>query len=113
MKYYYGLPDEEYYSCSDVGSVIDMYEGSFDEPYVVIEMKAGPKSGERWCREYGEFINIYAVYCEYCDKYKPRNGKNGICKHNYWGLYKTGRKFLVDPKTGHYKKIRSRSKYGN
>ena len=112
--YFYGVEDAEYYSCDDIDSAYEEirdYNCMGDEKetigMIIVEM-VHSRNGERWCNV--EQLFTESEYCgqfECGDKYKPRNGKNGICKHLTYGLVPTGRKWEI---TGdyEYKKLSGR-----
>lgn len=111
-KYFYGTEDCEYYTATDLDGAYEdeILDGGRDDGDLpigstIIEMKRSRESGEKWCTYSLEFIDE----CLYCEDYKPRNGKNGICKYLSYGLIATGRKWII---TGahEYKKISSRRK---
>jgi len=113
-KYFYGVEDCEYYSATDLDAAYEEirdydFDGYFPLGVIIIEMVKS-RGGERWCNEEQTFTESgYCGQFECGEKYKPRNGKNGICKHLTYGLMATGRKWII---TGEYeyKKISSRRK---
>ena len=48
----------------------------------LIEASREISTGMFWCNELQEIGNTNNGSCgKMCDEYKPRNGKNGLCKH--------------------------------
>jgi hypothetical protein len=111
--YYYGIGNEEYYCNTDIDSAYEEIRDylCYGDKLACVgieisEMVKSIKSGVRWCNKIEEF-EPECGYCCGCDEYKPRNGKNGICKHLSWGLVETGARWII---TGdyEYKKISGR-----
>lgn len=49
-----------------------------------------------WCMQEGEVVYRGENDCgRMCHNYKPRNGKNGICKELTWCFKQTGKKFKL------------------
>jgi len=93
MKYYYGTEEDEMLTYTNIHDFIDDYIGC-DEPLPVIIAEFKVNINEhRFCK----FENVFTEDCgeTQCDDYKPRNGKNGICKYLTWGLSETGRKWKL------------------
>ena len=67
----------------------------------LVAMKAMVGSDYYWCKNSEAMGEKYSSNCGwFCDNYKPRNGKNGICTHNgpvyedtekEYRLYKSGK----------------------
>jgi hypothetical protein len=99
--YYYGMEEEEQYF--EFGYAIERIAHEVEEreaPYLVmVEMKNSRNSGVTYCPEKDIFPSEDTDQCGYawCDKYTPRNGKGGICKHLRCGLVETGRAWKVFP----------------
>lgn len=90
--------------------IADVEMGSGDDDFIImVEMVISRKSGERYCKEYNKFTNYTGCGKKWCEKYEPRNGKNGICKYQTWGRIETGREWKVF-KDGSYEKISGRKK---
>lgn len=52
------------------------------ESMELVRAKSDRGNGFFFCREYHEFGESSESCGKQCDGYSPRNGKNGICKHN-------------------------------
>lgn len=68
-------------------------------------------SDGHWCQSEHDIIYNTSDLCgkSNCPDYEPRNRKKGICKHLFWCLVETGRKWKLYP-DGRYEKIASRNK---
>ena len=53
--------------------------------------------GLGWCKEFGEPIEDSSDVCGRgnCDKYKPRNGKNGCCIHRTFCYEPSGQELIL------------------
>lgn len=93
-KYYFAdIIDEEF--CYQKAFLIeDMKERELQE-MEVFEAKRETGTDYFYCKEFQEFGSKDDGGCgKICDKYSPRNGKNGICKH--WGFtYERGESFIL------------------
>lgn len=80
MKYYFSNLDDM--SCFPLAYYKEfMKENDIDE-IEVFEAKMEIGSGTYYCTEYGECGEVGNGCGKICDKYEPRNGKNGRCKHS-------------------------------
>jgi len=52
------------------------------ESMELVRAKADRSSGMFFCKEYQEVGEARESCGKQCEAYSPRNGKNGICKHN-------------------------------
>ena len=90
-KYYFIHKEDE--TCSDIEAVKDFMRYNKMTELEVFEAKREIGSDFFFCRdawevgEKGECGNL-------CDSYKPRNNKNGICKHNA-PVYEIGKKINI------------------
>lgn len=66
----------------------------FREGQVLFEAKICRNTDMFWCEVKG--APGEKGYCgKQCRYYKPRNGKNGICKHNFPVYEKTNKKIII------------------
>ena len=82
MKYYFenSLGDELCYTKEHFFDLMEERGISEIKVYPAIIMF---RSGYFYCQEHGETFESGVGDCgKYCDYYKPRNGKNGRCKHH-------------------------------
>ena len=83
MKYYFRHKDSE--RCYTKDDLFDLFWSDED----ITEMQVYPAKmmiGEpfAFCSEFGESIETRTGDCgKFCDKYSPRNGKNGRCRFSY------------------------------
>ena len=82
-KYFRGdLGEEGLEHCYTVDEIkAQMAEDGIKEE-VVTRAKADRSHGYFYCQEYGDIAESGESCGVVCEGYKPRNGKNGICKHN-------------------------------
>ena len=110
IKYFYGPEGQEKYKANTLQKTVEIYScGKISDKVTFVEMKVSRKSGWKWCKEHYDFIEDFVCGKIDCDSYEARNGKNGICKHQSWGLVATGRKWEVFP-DGTYRKLSGRDK---
>lgn len=112
-KYFYGLPDQEFYNAEDIDSAyedIAAYYRQLKLPIglIIVEMVESKKSDVRFCPQLGDFGFEPECSSIICDQYSPRNGKNGICKHLRWSLWPTGAKWEIIGEQK-YKKLSGRT----
>ena len=109
MTYFYGESNQEIYTDTNLKEAIhNILDHMVDDEYrIIVEMKVSRKN-ERFCMYEKDFIGNFQCG-NWCNNYSPRNGKNGICKYQSWGLEKTGREWKVFL-DGSYKKISGRKK---
>lgn len=102
MKYFYGLEDQEIYTAKDPYEALEEIENDFGGQemigLIIAEMKPSRKIGIAYCSEEACFLESSEWCGMVCNSYKPRNGKNGICKHHGWSLMETGRKWKITGK---------------
>ena len=92
------MPEQEIYTAVDPYDVVDHLEliGENEIGIEIIEMKGSRKSGCTYCAVTNSFPSEQLGWCgNDCEEYKPRNRKNGICKHLTCGLIETGRKWII------------------
>ena len=56
-----------------------------DNGIILLEMFKERRKDNKWCLATEQLIREYDCGLE-CDKYEPRNKKNGICKHLTWAF---------------------------
>jgi hypothetical protein len=80
MKYYFSEIDEE--RCYTLKHIREMMEEENITEMDIFEAKIETRTGTFYCREFGE-VGIVGEGCgKFCDKYAPRNGKNGRCRYS-------------------------------
>ena len=80
MKKYFETPDSEFCHPKEVLLANGVT--------VAFEAKPVKGTGFFFCKEFQQVGEVGSCGRE-CESYKPRNGKNGICK-NYRGVYEKG-----------------------
>lgn len=112
MERFYDYNEAEIVYAKSMDAVCEeLQSDDYEMPVEVRELVESPKSGVRYCREE---VGYFEPECgTYCEDYKPRNGKNGICKSLGWSLYPTGRIFIVtdaDEYEYHLKEVKTNEK---
>ena len=105
MKYY-GILDSEYYGaetleesfedikeCCEAGCFGDYTDGDYIG--IIIEEMKPSLHQPRYCIEKNVFIESDGWCGKFCNRYKPNNGKSGICKYNKCSLASTGRQWEI------------------
>ncbi|MCE5226491.1 MAG: hypothetical protein LLG05_11635 [Porphyromonadaceae bacterium] len=90
-KYFFGPSSDE--MCYDEGY---WYDYMFDEgltSLVVCEARVIRNADDFWCASFHDMYGKGGCGKE-CKRYAPRNGKNGICKHNR-PVYEKGNKVTL------------------
>ena len=80
MKYYFSDIDEE--RCYSLKHQKEMMEEDNILEMDIFEAKIDYSGGYFYCREFGEVGEVGESCGKFCDKYSPRNGKNGRCRHS-------------------------------
>lgn len=97
-KFYFGEGDDEH--CFQLDYFKDKV-GFGVEEIILYEAKRDIGGEGAWCVVEGEAIERGSSDCgQNCGQYKPRNGKNGMCKHQTWCFEKTGKKFRLHKMKG-------------
>ena len=78
MKYYFS--EEE--RCYSLKHIKEMMEEDNILEMDVFEAEIDYSGGHFYCREFGEVGEVGESCGKFCDKYSPRNGKNGRCRHS-------------------------------
>ena len=87
-KYYFADWDEE--KCYTIDTHLDYMQENNITKMVIYEAKAEFGLGFFYCKEYMDVYEQDGMTCgKHCEKYKPRNGKNGRCVHNGYCYEKT------------------------
>lgn len=81
-KKYFTEEDSEF--CYEESFYQDLMKEEGLTEIEVFEAERETGSDFFWCREYGAAFEKSDNACgvSECESYTPRNGKNGICKHN-------------------------------
>lgn len=105
MKYYFCAELFDENLCYSLKAILDEMEEQDVESVFIIEAVRNTGQGFFYCKKYHEVgMTIYSNCGKFCEYYKPRNGKNGICQH--WGYtYEEGEKKYLLCRTGLLKQI--------
>jgi len=90
-KYYFINRDDEY--CADIESVKDFMRFNEMKEIEVFEAKRDLGSDFLFCKFYWA-AGEKGICGNVCEKYDPRNGKNGICIYNA-PVYERGNKIKI------------------
>ena len=94
-RYYFADWDD--LGCHTLDTHLDHMEKYGVSKMDVYEAKAEFGSGYFFCQEYGVVGEQDGMTCgKICDKYKPRNGKNGRCVHNGYCYERTDKKRTLE-----------------
>jgi len=91
MKYYFKNDDEPCYTLSYWLEYT--HENNISE-MEVFEAKKDIGSGHFFCKEFSQHGTVGDTCGRLCDKYNPRNGKKGICKHHRY-TYECGKSIIL------------------
>lgn len=82
-KYYFDAKEEDPEQCFTLAGWIDQMKYHGTDQMELLEAKPFYGSGYFYCKEFGEPGEVGDSDCgKFCEKYKPRNGKNGRCVHS-------------------------------
>ena len=97
----------KYYFCHDYDESIRCYPLAFLQTYVneneipelrIVEAEIEIGTSYFYCKEYGEIGETGENCGKVCDKYAPRNGKNGRCKSHSNCYIPTDKVIILKPK---------------
>lgn len=103
MKKWYGGKDDERLFCTSLNDYIEwevFNNLNNDIDVDVYEYVYDHKGQGRFCLSDGESFESGSGFCDYCESYIPRNGKNGICKHIRKSLKHSGIFYRVSIRDG-------------
>lgn len=93
-KYYFDASEQDPEQCYTLEHFRQELEYSGVDELTLIEAKPSYGSGYFWCKEFHEIGEVGEACGKQCHEYKPRNGKNGRCRHSHH-LYEPGEKKIV------------------
>ena len=82
-KYYFCDLDDD--GCFPLEHWRELMKENGVDKTILYEAKRETNCGYFFCREYQEITEKDGMTCgkRHCKDYSPRNGKSGICKHNF------------------------------
>ena len=104
-KLYFESIDSE--KCYTRNHFIELMKENKAESMEAIEANIQHGEDYVWCGMFGEIGMIGEECGKQCDKYDPRNGKNGRCKHSK-NCYGHGKEVTIKKKN---KDVKEQSKY--
>lgn len=98
-KYYFSENVDE--SCYKLGYFISLMNELDISEMVLFEAEIETDTEYFYCREYQEVgIKGEGTCGKFCEKYSPRNGKNGRCKYSANCYIPTDKKIILSKKDG-------------
>ena len=88
MKFYFETEN------SELAYPLDHFKAMGHKEMELFEAVPERIKGIGWCKEFQEILEM-GNCGKICDKYKPRNGKNGVCLHKKSTLFEHGEKVIM------------------